>query len=417
MLIDVAPAPTLTEKRHRTIVRMRKRYEEELFNQVLPFWETHSPDPTHGGYYNCLSRNGEVYDTTKYSWLQGRQAWMFSTLYRMVDPRDEWLAGARSGVDFLKEHAQRPTNQVFFSLTEAGEPIYQQRKIFSECFYVMALAGYAHATGDDRLLDEARTMLAHVWSWADDPEAVGRPVHSGQPEAQSLAVPMILLNLIEVVTDGAVEPYGAEIDACLDRIQQHIHADTQHVYENVRPDGSRLPGTDGRLLNPGHAIEAGWFMQHWFQRLDRPNLQETARNVVRWSFDTGWDDEHGGLFYFLDAEGRTPVQLEWFMKLWWPHCEALYAHLLNYALTREEDDWAAFKQVDTYTFDHFPDPRHGGWYGYLDREGRVTHSFKGAPYKGCFHVPRALWLCWRLLRRLEAAEVKDDRSLPDSSSL
>lgn len=52
---------------------------------------------------------------------------------------------------------------------------------------------------------------------------------------------------------------------------------------------------------------------------------------------------------------------------------------------------------------HFPDPGHGEWYGYLDRRGEVTHRFKGGPYKGCFHVPRALWLCWRLLQKLEAS--------------
>ncbi len=32
-----------------------------------------------------------------------------------------------------------------------------------------------------------------------------------------------------------------------------------------------------------------------------------------------------------------------------------------------------------------------------DREGKVTHRFKGGPYKGCFHVPRALFLLERLL--------------------
>jgi N-acylglucosamine 2-epimerase len=89
------------------------------------------------------------------------------------------------------------------------------------------------------------------------------------------------------------------------------------------------------------------------------------------------------------------------MKLWWPHAEALYAHLLDYSITREAADWEAFVRTDAYTFSRFPDPDHGEWYGYLDRRGEVTHRFKGGPYKGCFHVPRALWLCWRLLQQLE----------------
>lgn len=393
---------TPSTERRTAIAQMRRRYETELFEHVLPFWLEHSLDAEHGGYYNCLDRDGSVYDTTKHSWLQGRQVWMLSALYRHVDARDEWLDAARLGVTFLRQHAVRPNGQVFFSLTKDGKPIYQQRKIFSECFYVMALAEYGRAAGRPELVREAEEALERVWEWSTDLTKVGRPRHEGQADTSSLAIPMILLNLVEVVADDP-DAYAADVDDLLDRIERHVHEGDRCVYETVRPDGSKLDGPDGRLLNPGHAIEAGWFMQHWAQHLNRPRLQMLARDVVQWSHDAGWDDAHGGLFYFQDADGYSPVQLEWFMKLWWPHCEALYGHLLNYALFGRDRDWQAFDVVDTYTFDHFPDPECGEWFGYLDRQGRVTHRFKGAPYKGCFHVPRSLWLCWRLLRALESA--------------
>ena len=324
--------------RQSAIRRYRRRYETELFENVLPFWTTHSPDPDHGGYLNCLDRTGAPYDTTKYSWLQGRQAWLFSVLYREVETRDDWLALARSGITFLRDNALRPNGQVFFSLTREGAPVYQQRKIFSECFYVMALAAYARAADRPALLDEAETELERIWDWAYDWSKVGRPVHEGQPEAQQLAVPMILLNLIEVVAGDDADRYAAEVDDCIRRVRRHVDRDAELVLETVRPDGSRLAGSDGRLLTPGHAIEAGWFLQHWARRLDRPDLSALATNMVRWSFETGWDDEHGGGF------------------------------------------------------------------GYLDREGRPTHEQKGAPYKGCFHVPRGLLLCWQLLRTLETTD-------------
>ena len=46
----------------------------------------------------------------------------------------------------------------------------------------------------------------------------------------------------------------------------------------------------------------------------------------------------------------------------------------------------------------------GEWAGYLDRQGRVKMDFKGGPYKGCFHLPRALMLCENILHQLLAAE-------------
>jgi N-acylglucosamine 2-epimerase len=88
------------------------------------------------------------------------------------------------------------------------------------------------------------------------------------------------------------------------------------------------------------------------------------------------------------------------MKLWWPHCEALVACLLLYSVERDPADWDRFVQVKAYAFSHFRDPAQGEWFGYLNRSGAVTHQFKGGPYKGCFHLPRALWLCTRLLDQL-----------------
>ena len=373
--------------------QLHTQFEHELFERVLPFWERYSPDSVNGGYYNNLDRNGAVYDTTKHIWLTARQVWMFSKLYNTVHQRANWFDLAKSGMTFLRTHALRPDGRVYFALAQDGRPVYQQRKIFTECFYAMALAEYGRAADSPHLVAEAQGMVESIWNWAYDWSKVGRPALSGTPPTQMLAVPMMLLNLLsEVMPDTDCD---MEVNDCYRRIQLHVHEGK--VFEHVAPDGTRLDGPAGRLLNPGHAIEAGWFLNHLGQQLDRTDMQELARKMVRNSHAVGWDSEHGGLYYFLDADGYSPVQLEWSMKLWWPHCEALYAHLLNFAQTGHPDDLAAFRAVHAYTFEHFVDPVYGEWYGYLDREGRVTHRFKGGPYKGCFHVPRALWLCWNLL--------------------
>ena len=60
--------------------------------------------------------------------------------------------------------------------------------------------------------------------------------------------------------------------------------------------------------------------------------------MVDWSYDKGWDTEEngGGILYFMDVEGFDPVELEWNMKLWWPHCEAMVAYSLLYRHTKNE---------------------------------------------------------------------------------
>ena len=51
----------------------------------LPFWLEHSQDKEYGGYFSCLDRDGSVYDTDKFIWLQGREVWMLAMLYNNVD--------------------------------------------------------------------------------------------------------------------------------------------------------------------------------------------------------------------------------------------------------------------------------------------------------------------------------------------
>lgn len=62
-------------------------YKNELLNNVLPFWLNNSIDREHGGYFTCLTRDGVVFDTDKFIWLQGREVWMFSMLYNKLEKK------------------------------------------------------------------------------------------------------------------------------------------------------------------------------------------------------------------------------------------------------------------------------------------------------------------------------------------
>ena len=66
---------------------LAEQYRSELFDSVLPFWLKNSQDKEYGGYFSCLDRDGSVYDTDKFVWLQGREIWLFSMLYNKVENR------------------------------------------------------------------------------------------------------------------------------------------------------------------------------------------------------------------------------------------------------------------------------------------------------------------------------------------
>lgn len=85
--------------------QLAEQYKHELLDKVVPFWLDKSQDTQYGGYFTCLERDGSVFDTDKFVWLQGREVWMFATLYNKVEKRQEWLDCAIQGAEFLKSTA------------------------------------------------------------------------------------------------------------------------------------------------------------------------------------------------------------------------------------------------------------------------------------------------------------------------
>ncbi|MCH5373180.1 MAG: AGE family epimerase/isomerase, partial [Planctomycetes bacterium] len=126
-------------------------YRDGLLRDTLPFWLNHALDGQYGGYLSALDRQGNVLDTDKSIWIQGRFAWLLSTLYVQLERRAEWLQAARSGIEFLLKHGFDSDGRMFFQVTRDGRPLRKRRYVFSEMFTVMALAAYARAADDPSL--------------------------------------------------------------------------------------------------------------------------------------------------------------------------------------------------------------------------------------------------------------------------
>ena len=43
--------------------KLANQYKDELMNNVLHFWLNHSQDTEYVGYFTCLDREGNVFDT------------------------------------------------------------------------------------------------------------------------------------------------------------------------------------------------------------------------------------------------------------------------------------------------------------------------------------------------------------------
>jgi N-acylglucosamine 2-epimerase len=373
-------------------------YRAALLDNVVPFWMQHSPDREFGGYFTCLERDGEVYDTDKFIWLQARQVWTFSMLYNRLEKRPEWLEMARQGADFLRRHGRAENGDWYFSLTREGKPLVHPYNIFSDCFAAMAFSQYGLATGED----DAREMALAAWQGIvrrrDNPKGPWTKAIAETRPMAGYTLPMILCNLaLELEWILGPEVLSQRLDEAVGEVMgRFLDKESGLIYESVAPDGSHPDTFEGRLLNPGHGLEGMWFLMAIGERNGDAALIEKCADVVFNILDYSWDKEFGGIYYFMDAKGRPPEKLEWDQKLWWVHVEALIALAKTSRLSARPEvrarAWEWFERLHAWSWEHFADKEHGEWFGYLNRRGEVLLSLKGGKWKGCFHVPRAFYV-------------------------
>lgn len=384
--------------------QLAEQYKSELLDKVVPFWLEKSQDLEHGGYFTCLERNGDVFDTDKFVWLQGREVWMFATLYNKVEKRQEWLDCAIQGAEFLKKHGHDGNLNWYFALDREGNPLVEPYNIFSYTFAVIAFGQLSIATGNQKYADIAKRTFDIVLSKVDNPKGKWNKAAPGARSLKSFALPMILCNValeIEPLLDA--DFMEKTINTCIHEVMDVFYRpELGLIVEHLSTEGELVDCFDGRLLNPGHAIEAMWFIMDLGKRLGRQDLIEKAVQIALNEAEYGWDKKHGGIFYFMDRLGRPCQQLEWDQKLWWVHIETLITMLKGYQLTGNAKCLEWFERVHDYVWTHFTDKEYPEWFGYLNRQGEVLLSLKGGKWKGCFHVPRGLFQCWQILEDLAA---------------
>ena len=380
---------------------LRDFYRSSLLDDTLEFWMPEIVDEEFGGYLAMRDQEGSLIDDDKSVWLQGRFAWMLSALCNTVEARPEWLAAAKSGVEFLKAHCFDEDGRMFFLVTREGKPLRKRRYYFSEAFAVMAFAAYGKASGEEEWIEEARVLFAKCMDYAEGRVSTGEPKWTGERETKGIGVPMIFLQVAQVLREnGGCALAERKIDEFIEEIREFVKDDIECVMEQIGMDGEVVDHIDARTLNPGHAIEGAWFiLDEAKRRGGDAELTELGCRMLDYMWKWGWDEEHGGILYFRDVYDK-PVQEYWHdMKFWWPQCEAIITTLLAYQMTGDEKYAKWHRMIHEYAHEKFSDPEHGEWFGYLHRDGRISSRLKGNQFKGPFHLPRMQWYCWQLLER------------------
>ena len=378
-----------------------QKYRDDLVNDIMPFWLKNGLDRVNGGVYTCVDRDGSLIDTTKSVWFQGRFAFVCSFAYNTIEKNPEWLAAAKSTIDFIEAHCFDTDGRMYFEVMADGTPLRKRRYVFSESFAAIAMAEYAKASGDMTYAQKALDLFKDIRKFVATPGYM-EPKYLPSLQAKGHSLVMILINTASRIRNVISDPVlDQQINESIASLKDFMKPEFKALLETVGTNGEFIDTINGRLINPGHCIETAWFLleeakhRGWDKELTAQALQ-----ILDWSWEWGWDKQYGGIINFRDCKNLPPQDYSQDMKFWWPQTEAIIATLYAYEATGDDKYLIWHKQISEWTYAHFPDAEFGEWYGYLHRDGTVAQPAKGNIFKGPFHIPRMMIKSYDLCKEL-----------------
>ncbi len=379
-------------------------YKEELLSNIIPFWLKNAIDYQHGGIYTQLDRQGEIYGREKSVWFQGRALWTFSKLYNTIEKKEEYLKAAECIYKFLP-HCVDTDQRMFFTVTEDGRELQKRRYYFSETFAAIGCAEYYKATGDTKALLAAEKYFNVAYECFTGKRSTPPKMNTENFRMKALSPVMIMLSTAQTmrsIGNENCEKYGKIAKECLDEILYGGFLTDKGLLESVSINGEYVNIPAGRVVNPGHSLEAAWFVMLEGVLTNNKDAISFGKKIIDLTLPLGLDKKHGGIIAFTDIENNPPTQLEWDMKLWWPQCEAIIALRMAYIIFREEKYLKLYKKLEKYCQKYFIDKKYGEWLGYLHYDNSVSVTLKGNIFKGPFHIPRM----YMIMTMLENENIK-----------
>jgi mannobiose 2-epimerase len=405
------PRPTRQE-----LLRQARQCREILDQSLVAFYLPGCVNRTHGGYLEVLQGSTFAPAGDKFLVLQGRQLWFFSTLAQKGIRREEALAAARSGFDFLEGHFRDREHGGYFSkVTDAGQPSDPRKHVYLNVFALYGLVAYHQASGDRQALAAAQDLFRVLEAKAHDRQHGGyeeffshdwRPLRDPKEPGYVGAIGTKTYNTHLHVLEAFTALYRVWPDPLVrKRLAELLVINTNTVrhpefFCNIDgwwPDWRMVEQPANLRASYGHDVECAWLVLDAARALDLPAdaLRSWAEALVGYSLKYGYDHKHGGFFY-TGPLGRPAEDTR---KEWWVQAEALVSMLELYRLTGRDEYYRASNGTLAFVAQHQV-AAPGGWWASRTAAGGPMGEQRSSPWQGAYHNGRAMLRCAELLDEL-----------------
>jgi mannobiose 2-epimerase len=410
------PGPTRVEPDRAVLARRLADLEGSLARELLPYWSRRTWDATRG-----FVAPPDLVDRSPGGSplrFQARMIWTFAHAHRHGLTGAGYLELARRGVERLVERMWDDRHGGFPSAVDDDGPLGDAvKETGDQSCAIFALAEYAAASGDRRVLERAEglydLLAAHgAEEGAGFHEVFTRDWRRAAPPGRPARRLGTQLHMIETLTTLAAVTGRARHAAALAG-----QVDVVRRCAIDRATGCAPPSFDRgwrprrqpgglRLTSYGHNVELGWMLLDAADVLGEPRGpgQAEALGLLDHALRGGFDHERGGLATYGPWQGHvrharylSPRRL-W--KGWWQQAELLVALAEAYRWTGEPRYGAALERQLDWVWRHQIDTATGNWIALVDWRGRPTDARPPEAAHDPYHSGRALMRVSRVLRGL-----------------
>ena len=391
-LLLVASCAKQMSEEEKIVDKLKQEVVQDLTENILSFWVTHSPDSS-GGFYGALNFDGTPRENaSKGGILNARILWTFSTAYRMLKDEQYLTLANRAQRYFLDHFIDSEYGGSFYTLNIDGAPLDTRKDTYQNVFAIYGLSEHYRATGNRESLDAAVAIYRKIVEYAYDPVNGGFigcvecrgiefdrewnrfEVESPKTMNTNLHVLEALTNLYRVWKDEGLKKHlQEEINVMSHKV---LNQKTWHEALFFTMDWQNQRNIDSY----GHDIEFSWLLVEAAEALgDEDILKDTRRiavNLVNVQLEEGID-ENGAMMYEKNGD-HLNTNLEW-----WPQAETVVGCLNAWQISGDRKFLDAAVRTWEWIKTYMIDNEYGEWYGSVNANGRQMKN----------RVKADLWRC------------------------
>jgi len=399
--------------------------KDELFNDILPYWENYSRDTITNGFYgNINNRNKQNKKMSRSIVMTSRFLWTYSAVARMTKD-EKYLEMADFAYNAVSnQYFDKVYNGVYWSVEPDGTPRVSKKQIYGEAFCCYGLCEYAAALKEiknnsvkaEEAMNKALTLFNLIEENALDKEDGGyieacavdwKKTNDMQLSPKDMNCPKSMntnLHVMEAYTNlyrtlPVVYPENTEQ-------QKEVGFALSNL---VKVTVEKILQSNGHLgmffdmkwtlldeeVSYGHDIEASWLLWEAATELNddilKMAIRPTVLQMAEVAYNEGFDKQAGAMENFLRGTKKDRT------RVWWNQAESLNGFYNAWEMTKESKYSEACEKQLNWILNYQVDKKGGEWWASLNARGKpITREAKGGNWKTSYHSGRA---CMELLRR------------------